>query len=248
MTDELDFLEDDKPEEAEAPEVVEKELEPEVEAQAEEPEQETGEENEPEVTPTPDEDEKPVRQVDLKALLDEREKRQEAQRASEEAARKAAELERKLAELQKPKEEAPDWWADPAAAAQHQAQTIEQRFEAQRLSQSKFFAEREFGAETVNEALEYFDKNPQFSAQFMDQPSPFHAAVEFYKRQKLVDEIGTDPDAYLNSRVEALLEERLRQAAGAPSKPKTPPPSMARAASAGTDTQSSGSTFDDMFG
>lgn len=253
MTDKIDFLDSETPEEEIAEDVVEEtteavpEAEAKVEAEAPEGEGET-QEAEP-----PAADEPPSQSIPVTALLDEREKRQEAQRKAEEAERRATEtnselakLKREIEALRQPKEEAPDWYEDPVKAAQFQSQSIEQRIEQQRLQQSKFFAEREFGADVVTEAMGYFDKNPQLSQQFMAEPSPFHAAVEFYKRQKVVEEIGTDPEAWKAQQIEALREE-LTQSIAQPTKPKAPPPSMASAGSVGKDAISPGNGFDALF-
>ena len=116
------------------------------------------------------------------------------------------------------------------------------------MQQSKFLAEREFGAETVNEAVAYFDKNPAASQQFMNHPSPFHAAVEFYQRQKTVEEIGADPEAYkasLREQIRAELEAELKTTVQP--KPKAPPPSMASAPSSGQGGKSPGNGFDALF-
>lgn len=75
----------------------------------------------------------------------------------------------------------------------------------QKLQMSRFFAEREFGRETVDEAVSFFDQNPQLSHQFINEASPFHAAVEFVKAQKAAAEIGPDPVAY-----KAKLEQEIR--------------------------------------
>ena len=62
-----------------------------------------------------------------KAVLDERRKRQE--------------LEQRLKDLESKKEpeQAPDWWADPEKAAQHQSQQIEARLYQQKVELSQEF-------------------------------------------------------------------------------------------------------------
>jgi hypothetical protein len=125
---------------------------------------------------------------------------------------------------------------------------LEQQFQQRLMQMSKFQAEREFGQETVKEAVAYFDQHPQQSQQFMSHPSPFHAAVEFYQRQKVASEIGSDPEAYkqkLREELRAELEAELTQSPK--SKPKAPPPSMASAPAAGKEAITSGSAFDQLF-
>lgn len=231
----------EEPQEAEA--VAPVEAEPAKAEPAPEPEQKGEEQAAPPVA-EPEE----ARAIPVTALLDEREKRQEAQRKAEEADRRARELERKIAELTKPKEETPDWYSDPDKAAQYQARNIEQRFEQQRLAQSRFFAEREFGKDTVEQAIAYFDRHPEQSSQFLREPSPFHSAVEFFKRQQIVEEIGTDPEAYRKKIAEEIRQQVLAEMTQAqPSKPKAPPPSMATAPTTGRDAISPGTGFDDLF-
>lgn len=250
--DAIAFLDGETESEAEETEEVEaQEAETEAEAAPEpepketEAEEQTGEED-PGSTPEPE----PQKQHDIPvtALLDEREKRQAAQRQLEEYQRRERELQAQLQKLQQPKQEAPDWYEDPQAAARYQTQTIEQQFQARLMQQSKFLAEREFGQNTVNEAISYFDRNPAASQQFKDHPSPFHAAVEFYQRQKVAEEIGSDPEAYkqkLRDELRAELEAELT--ANPKAKPKAPPPSMASAPAAGKEAITSGSAFDQLF-
>lgn len=242
--DAIAFLDGETVEEPENEEVEEVTQPEPAEAEAPaEPEAQTGED---EVEP-PSTEPKESDRIPVTALLDEREKRQEAQRKAEEADRRLKALEAESRRLQKP-QETPDWYEDPQKAATYQQQVIEQRLEQRRMEQSKFFAEREFGADTVGEAVAHFDKHPEQSRQFLSHPSPFHAAVEFYKKQKLADEIGSDPDAYRKRIAEELREQLLAEMSQSqPSKPKAPPPSMAKAPTVGKEAMSSGSAFDSLF-
>lgn len=253
--DAIAFLDGETVDEPEVEEVaVETEAEaepeqPEAEAVEAEAEEQTGEKEEGS-TPEPEPQEQKA--IPVTALLDEREKRQEAQRQYREEQRRAQELEARLRELQKPKEDAPDWFEDPAKAASFNNQQIERQFQQRLMQMSKFQAEREFGADTVGEAIAYFDRHPQASQQFLSHPSPFHAAVEFYQRQKVAEEIGTDPEGYkqrLREEMRAEIEAELKAngAKAQPSKPKAPPPSMAAAPSTGRETTSPGSGFDQLF-
>ncbi len=250
--DKLGFLDetDETPEvetpEAEAPEVEAEEVkaeEPAEEPKAEEVEA-TGEE---EAAPPVAEVEEKPQAIPVTALLDEREKRQLAERKAEESDRQLAEMQAQI-QRQQAQKQAPDWDEDPQAAASYQAQTIQQQMHTQRLEQSKFFASREFGAEVVSEAMAYFDANPQLSHQFMSEPSPFHAAVEFYQKQKFLTEVGENPDAYKEQMREQIRQEVMAEMTNTqPSKPKAPPPSMATAPSTGRDATTPGNTFDNMF-
>lgn len=187
----------------------------------------TGEPAEPPSAP-----EEKSRDVPFVALMDEREKRQAAQRELEEIRKKMAEYERNA---QQPKER-PDFFENPEAV-------VQQHVTAVKLQQSKFLAEKEYGTDMVAEAYAYFDQHPQESAALLNHPSPFHAAVEHYKKQKTLADMGADPDAWINAQVEARLAERLAQT----TTPKAPPPSMAKAPSTGGERISPGSAFDETF-
>ena len=252
--DAIAFLDDETVEEPEVTEEVEAEAPPQEEPQPE-PSAEVEVEAEAEQTgetksepPSPESD--PQQTAPITALLDEREKRQEAQRRAEEADRKMRELQAELQSFKQPKVEAPDWFEDPQAAARHQAQTVEQQFQHRMMQQSRFWAEREFGADEVNAAVAYFDQHPEQSQQFQSHPSPFHAAVEFYKRQQVVAEVGSDPEAFrqkLREEIRAELEAEYKNAAPVQSRPKAPPPSIASAPSQGGETASPGNAFDVLF-
>lgn len=204
-----------------------------VEPEAVELAPETGEKPQ-DVPPTPAESREHFAPVT--ALMDEREKRQEAQRQAE-AYKKELDAMRQRSQQPQPK---PDFYDDPDKALDH-------RINGVKLQQSKFFAEKEFGADLVQEAYAYFDQHPNESRDLMNHPSPFHAAVEHYKRQKFLSEVN-DPDQWRKSEAERIRAEVMAEiAAGSTSRPNAPPPSMASAPSAGKDAISKGSAFDQVF-
>lgn len=234
MSDEkLDFL-NETPEEPDTDpqEVVEEVQEAEAETREAEAQPEgTGEE---EAAPPVAAEEKPSA-IPVTALLDEREKRQKAERELEDLRRWRQQMEAQQRQGQKK----PDFFDNPD-------QAVQQALIATKVQQSRFLAEREFGAEAVNEAMAYFDKNPQETHRFLEHPSPFHAAMEFYKRQKFLEEVQ-DPDAWREAERERIRQELASQAP-APSKPTAPPPSMSRAPSAPVRGQpSQGSAFEQAF-
>lgn len=245
MTDKLDFLDSEQTEpevQEENGKAVEQEAATEPETPAE-PEPEKGEEAAP---PAAVEDEKPGT-IPIGALLDERDRRKKAEREAEE-------LRKWREQMEAQKQEAPDFFQDPDQRLAHERKQFEQRQQAEKLKQSRFFAEREFGSDLVNEAFAYFDQHPQLSHQFLDHPSPFHAAVEFYKRQKVADEIGSDPEAWKNKQMEELKEQIRAEImaevqTAQPEKPRLPT-SLASAPSAGKagEPQARGSAFDAAFG
>lgn len=236
--DKLDFLDESEATEVETVE----EVEVEAQAEAETPEEVAEETGEPEDAAPPVADREDSKSIPITALLDEREKRQEAQRRAEAAERRIAEIERRMS--QKP-QEVPDFYEDPDRRLQYEQHNIQQVLTKQKLEQSRFFAEKEYGADTVQAAYDYFDKHPQMTREFIGQPSPFHAAVAAYKRMQVVEEIGEDPDGY-----KAQLREQVRQEVMQElqtSKPSTPPPSMATAKATGVNAKPKGNAFDEVF-
>lgn len=248
MTDEdkLSFL-DEQPTEPEAAQEASEPITEDVQPEPE-PEQELGETPaheavEPEPEPAaPPAVEEPQQSAPITALLDEREKRQNAERQMQQLQQQLAQLQA----AQQPKE-APDFFEDPQRAAQHYIAPLQQQLQAQKLEMSKFHASQAFGEDVVAEAMTFFDQNPALSHQFIEHPSPFHAAVEFYKKQKVLADMGSDPEAYINQQVEARMQAKMQEQATRPAAPKAPPPSMAKAPTQGKDAISSGNTFDQMF-
>ena len=177
----------------------------------------------------------------LSALLDERDKRQAAQRQAEELQRKLAQFEAQQAAPQ-----APDFYEDPEGR-------INQALWNERLNTSELVARNTHGDAKVDEAREAFlaaaQKNPALQMELRGSRHPYDFVVSWHKRTRALSEIGDDPDAY-----RAKLQEEIRQqvlaefAQAQPQKPAAPPPSLASAASAGgaqTETQSG---FERLFG
>lgn len=242
--DKLDFL-DKANDEPEAVEAVEDQTEP-VEAAEAEPEPESIEaEGEKQEDPAPPAESKEAdKSIPLTALLDERERRQALQRELDDLRRWKQQQE---AAKEAPK--APDFYESPDDRLQYERSQFQQMLMATKMQQSQFLASREYGEEMVNEALAWFDQNPQLSHQFVNHPSPMHAAVEFYKRQKVAEEIGTDPDGY-RQRLEAEIREKLmaEMQQGTIARPK-PPASLASAPATGKgEPRSRGTAFDAAFG
>jgi hypothetical protein len=237
MSEKLDFLEQTQaePEQEQVTEVAET---PEPE-QAPDP-QATGETD----AGTPPAVEEKDQRIPITALLDEREKRQRLEREAEDAKREIERLRQQFAAMQQP-QKAPDFFEKPEDAIRHYVAPVAQQVMGVKLEQSRFLAERDFGADVVEEATAFFDANPQLSAQFLNKPSPFHAAVEFYKRAKVMNQIEGDPEDWINKQVEARLQERLATVQTSPAKPAAPPPSLARApAAGGGESMKPGSAFD----
>ncbi len=94
-----------------------------------------------------------------------------------------------------------------------------------KMEMSRFLAEREFGKEAVQQAVDYFNDHPG-SERFLNEASPFHAAVEFVKQQQVAAEIGNDPAAYeakVEARVRAKIEAEMAAKQAADMAGKTAP-------------------------
>jgi hypothetical protein len=157
----------------------------------------------PSAPPAPEPSREPARDIPLTALLDERERRQRAE------ARLAA-LERQQQQQQQP-------LPDPIENAEDYTRFLmgqmQQAQTAQALQMSRFFAEREFGKETVAEAMEFYNSQPRaVSEQFLGEPSPFHAAVEYFKQQKEATERASPAfEASLREKIRAELMAEMGQ-------------------------------------
>lgn len=230
--DKLDFIDEKAAEVAETPAAPVVEAAP--EAKGDEP-----------AAPPAASEEKPS-QIPISALLDERERRQKAEREAEEL----RQYRRRIEETQRQAAmRAPDLLEHPDQRMQYERQQIESALIGQKLQQSRFIAEREFGAEEVAAAYAWFDQHPQLSHQLLAHPSPFHAAVEFYRRQKIADEVGSDPEAWRTKERERIRAELLAEIQPAQQTQTRLPGSLAAAPAAGRagEPRPRGSAFDAAF-
>jgi hypothetical protein len=197
---------------------------------------------EPEAAPPAAVVDDPVKNIPISALLDERDKRQQAAREAEELRREVAELKAKLNPPEKP-----DFYTDPEAALQNVQKAAQAIAVNTKLETSKFLAERDHGAETVAAAFEFFNANPHLSGPLLASPSPFHEAVKVYQKHKAMEDIGDDPSAY-RARIEQEIRERLlAEMQTAQTAPKAPPPSMAAIPASGGGKAPPVSGFDALF-
>lgn len=213
MNGDLPFLDEVKAEEEEAP-------------QAPEPEAKGEPQPEPKPEPAPPAVTEDTGRIPIAALLDEREKRKEREREAEDLRKRLAEYEAK----QQPK---PDFYADPEAALNAAAQAAKAAALNTKLEFSRFSAEKEFGADEVKAAYEFFDRNPHLSGSLLNHPSPFHKAVEEYRVHSQVEKLRKDPNAY-EAEIEARLREKLLAEMAQQPKPTAPPPGISTAPSSGT--------------
>lgn len=190
-----------------------------------------------------------LKHVPISAILDEREKRQAAQREAEELRRWKAEREAKDAEAKQPK---PDFYDNPEQYLQSERQKIEHAVWSRHLDSSQYRAEQAHGKEAVAAAIPEFQvaatQNPALAHQFNSHPEPYAFLMEWKAKADAMKEIGDDPAAYRERlRQELLAEHQAAQPAQPQSRPI--PGSLSAAPSAGSpNTQPTGSAFDIAFG
>lgn len=143
--------------------------------------------------------------VPLAALQSERETNRELKRRLEALERQQQQP------RQEEQQQPPDFYENPDQRMTYERSQIEQQMNQRHLQQSRFFAEREFGKEEVDAAYAYFDQHPEQSQALLNEPSPFHAAVEFYRKQKVAEEIGADPEAYKQRILQEAREEARKE-------------------------------------
>lgn len=155
------------------------------------------------------------------ALLDEREKRQAAER-------RANELQqwRDQQEAQARRQPAPDPDQDPAAFRAHQAQQLDQVFWDQRLEMSRGFAEMRHGPEKTTQAFQWgverCDFDPFFNAKVRASKDPVGFVVGEYQREQLVSTMTPERIAAFQA-WEAAQAAPAVAAALAPALAATPP-------------------------
>lgn len=179
--------------------------------------------------------------VPIAAMLDEREKRQE--------------LERRLKEFEDTKassqpREIPSIQDNPEAFAAHLAEETARTTLNLRFDISEETARAKHGDDTVQSAMDWgmskSGENPAFAAEYVKQKNPVDWVVKQHKRDKLLGEIGDDPDEYVRKRYAEIAGAAQPNGAGQPTQAQplqptlqsipakpTPTPSLASAPNAG---------------
>lgn len=243
MDDDLDNLFDetgdaDQVPEPEQPQEAEQTATAEAPAEAEATPP-TGEE---EAAPPAAEEKEEARHVPYEALKDERTKRQNLEREIEEMRRWRTDMEARARKAQIEAIEDPDQRI-AAERQQWQEAMISERRESSRAR-----AVRQHGEDYVQQVTELFNdpRHAPMSHQFLADPDPFDAAIDYYKRVKALEEIGDDPEAYKKRIREELAAEAAASLSSA--KPAAPPPSMAAAPAQGRNNDPVLSGYDAEFG
>lgn len=240
---------DDAPSVPDATPPVEEEQTPttdkgtEADAQAEVvPEPEQGEEVAAPEQPEPPQPAPPTA-AEFKGMLDEREKRQKFEAEAEGLRREIEQLRQQTRE----KPPSPEFdWDNPETRFNHVEQATKQAVLQSKVQQSQFFAEKEFGAELVQEADTWVRQQPPHVLQNMiEQPSPYHAAVEAMKRDRAATtlaEFDYDIDKLVASRTAAPATPQPAPQAASP-KAQLPP----TVRPSGAVTQAPTATEDQVF-
>ena len=177
--------------------------------------------------------------VPRRALEDERRKRQEYEQQIQQMNRW---MEQQQQQYQQPAPEAPqmpDPWTDPEAAMQWQRQQMEQQFE-QRLAQREQQEMQQrvvFSEHLVKQQHEDYDQvtelfaqaaqsDPRLFQSMISHPMPAQYAYEVGKQMQLMQDVGSDPQAYRERiKAEILAEMQGEQTPGnTPRQPSAPVP------------------------
>lgn len=191
--------------------------------------------------------------IPLTELLNEREKRQAAERERQNFQQQLWQLQQQL-QAKERQEEPADIFADPQAYQSQVQQSMDQRLKAMEGNFSLRLAAYKHGdafheawAEMMNRTQSGDDSMRQ---QVLQSPDPGETLVQVYQREQTLKEVGTDPSAYKAKVMEDALNdpeflakalEKARAQAG--TQPKNNkidlPPSLNKVASAASATDDS---------
>ena len=170
--------------------------------------------------------------VPLNELLSTRERAQAAERERDELKRAIEQIQRQQAQQRQQPQEVPDVFADPQAYTQHLQQSFQQSVAEMRLDMDLQMTEVRH-PDVFPKAWEAFLQavgnparpNPQLYQSVMSARSPGNAIVEWHQRESVLQEVGSDPQAYRQRLMDELLNdpaftakvlEATRQNAGSP--------------------------------
>jgi len=161
--------------------------------------------------------------VPVRAVQDEREKRQAAQQENETLKQQIAALQGQIDLLarhgqqpQQPKQEAPkpaSLWDDPDAFLQAQINPVQSQLQETREMLWELQASQVHGADKVaaaKKAGEALFNTPQGAAlaqQIMASGNPFDNLVKWHQQQETLARVGGDPEAWLNAELEKKMND-----------------------------------------
>jgi hypothetical protein len=204
-----------------------------------------------EAQPVQPQAEKVDHRIPLTELLSEREKRQSEQRQREALQRELDQLRQQM-QPQKQPEPVPDQFANPEAYNQYweqriaeQQQSVDQRFRAQEANFSLRLAHMQHGEvfeEAYQALLDRAEKGDRAAAQQVaNSPDPGRTLIDWYKREQVIAQVGTNPEEYVQKKLEEALSdpeflakalERARGVAATQPTQVKLPPSLNKATSA----------------
>lgn len=221
------------------------ETEPDVEVEAPEAvtEAEPQEQTVVEAAPTAAPEKPEPHLIPITAIMDEREKRQQAQREADEAKRQIEALRKQMAdyEAEKRRQPPPDVFTDTEGRFAYEQQVFNQRLLDERLNISEMLMREKVGNEVVDAATAAFKeeatRNPALGLELARQTNPYGYVVNWHKRHKLLSDIGEDPEAYKARIIAEYIaqQQQAPQEAPASTRPRLPG-SLATAPSAGRDS------------
>ena len=237
--DKLAFLDEPTTEQTPEPAIAAPEVTAPVEAQ---PEPEGDRARDPETG----------RFIPLTVLLDERDKRRDQNREMEE-------LKQKLQKYEQPSDQPHEMPTDPREMVQTLVAEQQRMAFDERLNVSEMLARQTFGDDIVTAAQQAYrvakQANPALQQALQEQLHPYKYVVEWHKQQKLLSEIGTDPEAWRKAETEKIRAAVLAELQGGGVPPpaqssQQPPPSVVgrpAAAKTGTVPTGPGNAFDQTF-
>lgn len=224
-----------------------------ADAPATQPEPEPQPQPEPQPEPAPEPEQTPQQgHIPIQALLDEREKRQEA-------ARRAADLEREIQQLRQAQapQNRPDLYDDPDAWAAQQEQQFRERLFEQEARISYRWAAKESGDDVVKAAIDWAGatNDPYLQQRFRNSSDPYGEVLvpeyQKYQRDQTLAQFGGDLDAFVRHRSAELAGSQTTQPAvnaASSQQPARPVvrPSLAQQSSAGAGPSPVDAGFDSL--
>lgn len=222
-----------------------------AEAVTEEAPQDAGATPEPEAEAPRARDPDTGRFIPIAAVLDERDKRQAAER-------RAQELEQRLSQYTQQQEEYVP--TDPREIIQYTLAEQQKIAFNERLNISELMARQAYGDDEVTAAQQAFmeasQSDPNLAAQLQGQVHPYDWVLRWHKSYRLMSEIAPDPEAWRSAERERLRQELLQEIQGTAQRPASskpsqqPPPSVVSLPSSGRAGQTPtgpGLAFEGLF-
>lgn len=176
--------------------------------------------------------------VPLKALEDERRKRQEFEK-------QFSELQRQMQALQQPKPQVPqqpdlppDPWTDPEGAiAWHNRQQQRAIYETRVAMSEEMMSQKPDYAEMKQEFFEAIQADPSLAHKLVAHPMPAKFVYEVGRKHRAEKRIGNDPDAFEANLREQIRQELMAELGTQPSQTQAPRAPAPKSLAGATSTQ-----------